>query len=200
MQQPHAQRLKHLRRLLRDILQATVQSMLLLIILLSVVGRFEIEQTSMEPNLHEGERVIVNQLGTVLPARLARTAHAASHTDAKTLGLKRGQVVVFYPTLQRSEPPLIKRLIALPGDTITIHNNTVSVNGDVLIEPYVHGKETDCQRFCEPLTLAANEYFFLGDNRPVSRDSRNFGPVPADQIVGPVVLRYWPLDAFATDL
>lgn len=201
MQTPHTQRLHSIKRFIIDVLSMTLQSFLLLVIFLSMFGRFEVQQTSMEPNLHAGQRVMVNKLGTLLPARLAHTAHAADDAGGASPGfLKRGQVVVFYATPYQEQPPLIKRLIGLPGDTIEIHDGHVSVNGVLLDEPYTHGKPTICYAYCGPLTLKPDEYFFLGDNRPDSRDSRSFGAIPANQIIGPVILRYWPLDHFSTEL
>jgi signal peptidase I len=54
-----------------------------------------------------------------------------------------------------------------------------------------------CHAYCGPLTLGEDDYFFMGDNRTGSRDSRNFGPVPGEQIIGRVIMRYWPLNDFA---
>ncbi len=178
-----------------NILETILQALLLFIIVTSLIGRFEIHQTSMEPNFHEGQRVIVSQIDRALPDWVVRTTHAA-HTDGDTtLGLKRGHIVVFYDTPQ-SEIPLIKRLIAIPGDTIHIRGGQVWVNGQALPEPYLHGVTTACHTYCGPRTLGPDEYFFMGDNRPGSRDSRSFGPIPAQQIIGRVIVRYWPLDQF----
>jgi signal peptidase I len=69
-----------------------------------------------------------------------------------------------------------------------------------LEERYLKSVTTSCSTYCGPLTLGPDEYFFMGDNRPVSHDSRSFGPIPADQIVGRVILRYWPLNEFSMDL
>jgi signal peptidase I len=96
--------------------------------------------------------------------------------------------------------PLIKRLIGLPGDTLTIRDGGVYLNGAPLMEPYLSGETTSCTTYCGPLTLGPDEYFFLGDNRPVSRDSRAFGPIAAEQIVGQVILRYWPPARVGIDL
>jgi signal peptidase I len=84
----------------------------------------------------------------------------------------------------------------VPGDTIEIRDGEVRVNGEPVIEPYVNGA-TRCSAYCGPLTLGPDEFFFMGDNRGVSRDSRAFGTIPADQIVGRVIVRFWPLDEVA---
>lgn len=90
--------------------------------------------------------------------------------------------------------PLIKRVVGVPGDTLTIANGQVSVNGAQLAEPYVYGAPTNCAQYCGPLVPEAGQYFVMGDNRINSYDSRNFGPVAEEDIIGHVILRYWPLD------
>ncbi len=183
------------RRALVEIVQTALQALALYVIVTTFVGRFEIHQISMEPNFHEGQRVVVSQFGGVLSPLLADTAYAADGRAAALLGPKRGQVVVFYPDAQRQQEPLIKRVVGLPGETVAVHDGAVYVNDQRQDEPYIAGLTTSCYAPCGPLTLGPDEYFMLGDNRPNSRDSRAFGPVPLAQIIGRVVLRYWPLDA-----
>jgi signal peptidase I len=191
------------RRAAWEITQTAVQAALLYLLVTTFVGRFEIHQISMEPNFHEGQRVVVSQLGSVLSPWVARVAYAADGSRgegwrsraAALLGPERGQVVVFYPDAERRQDPLIKRAIGLPGETVEVHDGGVFVDGQRLDEPYVHSLETVCYSPCGPVRLGPDEYFMLGDNRPNSRDSRSFGPVHLDQIIGRVVLRYWPLEA-----
>ncbi len=186
-----------LRQALIDTFQVVLQTLLLFLVLSSLIGRFEIHQMSMNPTFHEGQRVIVSQVTNLLPDSFGRIALAGSDQNSASLGLKHGQIVVFYATPEREGDPLIKRVIGVPGDTIAISDGQVYVNGEWLAEPYVHGKFTDCSSYCGPLTLGPGEYFMMGDNRPVSRDSRSFGPIPAEQIIGRVIMRFWPLDTFA---
>ncbi|MEN9933990.1 MAG: hypothetical protein RLZZ387_569 [Chloroflexota bacterium] len=188
---PHPQRYSPLRQL-ADVLQTVAQTALLLFIFTALIGRYEIHQTSMEPSFHEGQRVMVSQVGSVLPAWIVDRAHAAG-SGAAPFDLQRGQVVVFHEDPRHRGDALIKRTIGLPGETISIREGVVYINGVRLDEPYAVGIFTDCEVFCE-LTLAPGEYFFMGDNRTVSRDSRSFGPVTADHVIGRVVLRFWPLD------
>lgn len=177
-----------------EILKTAAQALVLFLVLSALIGRFEVHQISMEPTFHEGQRVLVSKLGSIWSSLFVRTAHAAEADPDAPFALQRGQVVVFYRTAERDDDALIKRVIGLPGDTVEISEGKPLVNGVVLDEPYVHGALTPCGTVCAPVKLAANEYFVMGDNRANSLDSRYFGPIPANQIVGRVVLRYWPLD------
>lgn len=171
-----------------------VQALVLFLVLSALIGRFEVHQISMEPTFHEGQRVLVSKLDSIWSSLLVRTAHAAESRRSSPFALQRGQVVVFYRTPERGDDALIKRVIGLPGDTIEFAEGQVLINGAALDEPYIHGLATTCSVVCGPMTLGPDQYFMMGDNRQNSLDSRSFGPIPADQIVGRVVLRYWPLD------
>lgn len=184
------------RRWLREALENIIPALLLYALISALTFRFRIEQVSMEPNFHAGQVVIVSRLESEWLPWLSGIAHAADD-PAPAPVLKHGQIVVFHKTPDRTEIPLIKRLIGLPGDTLRIADGAVWVNSQRLDEPYLNGVQTYCSQYCGPLTLGSTEYFFMGDNRGSSLDSRSFGPIPADRIMGRVVLRYWPLENFA---
>jgi len=177
------------RHALREIAESIVMAVVFYVIISTLVGRYQVLNISMEPNLHEGQRVVVSRLGRLL----TDVAHADDGQASDSLNLKRGQIAVLYPNAAHVEPPLIKRVIGLPGETVTIANGQVQINGQPIVEPYLNGLSTPCFQNCT-VTLGAGQYFVLGDNRPNSLDSRSFGPVSADNIIGQVVLRYWPLD------
>ena len=82
----------------------------------------------------------------------------------------------------------------MPGDTVSIRDNTIYVNGEEVEEDYAYGETSDY----EEITLDDDEYFILGDNRPISKDSRYFGPVKEDEIIGKVIFRLWPFNKFGT--
>jgi len=125
---------------------------------------------SMEPTLHTGQRVLVSPLAF------------------RILGqVERGQIVVFDALGQTED--YIKRIVGLPGDTVAIRHGQVIVNGSPVAEPYLAASATGDSA---PVTLGPDEYYVLGDNRPDSADSRYYGPVPADRIIGPAFLRFWP--------
>jgi signal peptidase I len=104
-------------------------------------------------------------------------------------GPERGDVVVFrYP--RDPSRDFIKRIIGVPGDTVSIANGVVSVNGTVLEENYINGgANTDM----ETKVVPEGSYFVMGDNRPNSSDSRNWGFVPEENIIGKAMFSYWPM-------
>jgi len=180
-----------------ELFRTLIEVFLAFLLFSVLLGHFEILQNSMEPNFHEGQRILVWKLKSLLPPQIAKPALAANGPQQDLLTLKRGQVVVFYETADPKLNPLIKRVVGLPGETIDLYQDKVWINGNILGEPYLAGFSTSCSVSCKPLTLGPNDYFLLGDNRPVSRDSRSFGPIPVNQIVGQVILRYWPFDQIA---
>lgn len=115
---------------------------------------------------------------------------------------ERGDIIVFQAP-KNHEQDFIKRIIALPGEKIKIQNGNVYIynsqnqNGIKLNEPYISDPFTAPNEFAkdgEIITLGENEYFVMGDNRPHSSDSRVWGPVTREEIVGRAWLRYWPLN------
>lgn len=106
--------------------------------------------------------------------------------------IHRGDVVVFnYP--RDPSKSYIKRVIALPGDTLQIRHGRVFVNGEVVPEPYVPARFQD-ERSIPQQTIAENEFWVMGDHRSVSSDSRDFGPVDRKFIYGKAALVFWPFD------
>ncbi len=110
-----------------------------------------------------------------------------------------GQIVVFKnPQRDPSAPILIKRLIAVGGQTVDLKDGAVYVNGKKLDEPYTHGKPSYQLNpaIPYPMVLPQGTYWMMGDNRTNSGDSREFGPVSASDIIGHAVWTYWPLGHF----
>ena len=127
---------------------------------------------SMQPNLQTNERLVIEKLSYRLH------------------GPRRGDVVVLHDPSGGSEL-LIKRVIGLPGERVTIADGQVFIDGVALDEPYLNQETQGGGRswLVPPLHV-----FVMGDNRQASRDSRSFGPVGRDQIIGRALFRYWPLD------
>jgi len=150
-----------------------------LVIKLFVIQAFSIPSESMVDTLEVGDRVLVN--------KLSYDAH----------DIHRGDVVVFErPPAMASLPgdpdDLIKRVIALPGETIEAHDGSVFINGRQLIEPYLE-KGTRTDNLDQPVVVPKGKIFVMGDNRTRSRDSRFIGTIDEDLVVGRAFARIWPL-------
>jgi signal peptidase I len=139
---------------------------------------FYIPSVSMEPTLDVGDRVLVNK---------------QSYEGPLSHPINRGDLVVFEkPESEGSSEvqDLIKRVIGLPGETVTVRDNTVYIDGRPLDEPYLpEGTFTDT---FDGEPIPEGHIFVMGDNRTDSRDSRFFGPVPIDDVVGRAFYRVWP--------
>lgn len=112
---------------------------------------------------------------------------------------KRGDVVIFKSPLNK-EIDYIKRVIALPGETLMLKNSTYYIDGAPLEEPYIGADvRTEGGSFLhegEETVIPDGMYFVSGDNRPGSSDSREFGPIPIEDFIGQGLFRYWPANKF----
>ena len=107
-----------------------------------------------------------------------------------------GDVIVFHPPSEaHSSDDFIKRLIALPGDTVEIRDHKTYINGRVIDEPYVVEPQI---KTMELVVVPEGYAFVMGDNRNNSNDSRVWGFLPLDSITGRTLFRYWPLERFGT--
>lgn len=140
-----------------------------------VVQPFVIPTGSMEPTIMSGDRVL------------------AEKVTYRFRGVSPGDIVVFDDPTGR-HPQLIKRVIAVGGQTLDIRAGKVYIDGERLDEPYLDDVETDPGNIMMPLTLAEDEFWLMGDNRPNSGDSRFMGPVDGEFIQGRGFAIYWPLD------
>jgi signal peptidase I len=139
-----------------------------------VAQAFRVQGTSMEPLLHDGERIVVNKF----VYRFHR--------------IERGDVVVFwYP--RDPSVSFIKRVVALPGDQVEIRSGRLFVNGQQVQEAYLPASFRDTDSF-PPTEVRRGYYFVLGDHRRSSNDSRTWGEVPEKYIYGRAVFRFWPFD------
>lgn len=184
---------------LREILETLVFALLVFLLVQSVWKNFKVEGPSMEPNLHEGQIIIVNHLA-YLDGPLVELAKQALNRSDITRPLsvalfrspERGDVLVFSPPPQARREDikhLVKRLIGIPGDRVEIRQGRVFLNGHEIIEPYA---STPSNVNYGPATVGPGELFVLGDNRANSSDSRNWGMLPLANVVGKAWMRYWP--------
>ena len=154
-----------------------------------VVNPYRIPSSSMEPTLHCAAPGVGCQAES--SDRVLANRFIYRFRDPE-----RGDIVVFETperTLERcgAGGTFVKRLVALPGDTIGQRRGTLRVNGEPVAEPYVNGGGPGPD--FRQRTLGADEYFMMGDNRGQSCDSREWGPVNRDDLIGPVFAVYWPL-------
>ena len=149
----------------------------------------------MEPNFEDGEYLIIDELGYKQTAVGIWDWNWFTVKPFKTL--ERGDVVVFHPPL-KEDVYYIKRVIGLPGDVIRIHGGVVTIFNT----EFPGGKNLNELAYLSPtvstvgdreVTLGTDEYYVLGDNRGVSQDSRSFGPIHKDHVIGKAVFRSWPL-------
>ncbi len=130
---------------------------------------------SMEPNLHTDQRLVVE--------KLSYSFHEP----------QRGDIVVLQVP-QAGKGLLIKRVVGLPGEKLEIKEGKVHINERPLSEPYLSNQSQRAMRDMRATVVPPEHVFVLGDNRGFSNDSRSFGPVPLENIVGRAWFSYWPLD------
>ncbi|MEA2630182.1 MAG: signal peptidase [Chloroflexota bacterium] len=170
-----------------------VETLALTLIIFFVIQTFvaqpyKVQQQSMEHTLEPDQYVLVDKL----------TPRFDTY--------KRGDIVVFTPPadwVQEDGTPFIKRVIGLGGDSVAIHDGGVYINGVKINEPYLFSaapgeapQPTTVPGDQSTWVVPAGELFLMGDHRANSADSRTFGTVPAQQVIGRAWLRYWPINVF----
>ena len=157
---------------------------------------FFVQGASMEPNFEDGQYLIINEFG-YKETNIKIGDHSILDINSFK-DIERQRVVVFrYPL--NPQKFFIKRVIGLPGEKVQIKDNKITIfnqehpDGFVLDEKsYI--PTSNITKGDETITLSDNQYFVMGDNRLYSSDSRVWGPVPKEDIIGAVSLRAWPLD------
>ncbi len=157
------------KRFLLDLLETLGLAVVLFVIINTVSARVRVDGTSMTPTLQNGEFVLVNRLAYQLGSP------------------SRGDIIVFR-SKDQPDLDLIKRIIGIPGDTITIGGDRVAVNGTTLTEPYIMAEPT----YSGHWTVPKGYLFVLGDNRNNSEDSHVWGLLPQQNVIGKGLLIYWP--------
>lgn len=181
----------YLKKEITEWIVAIAVGVLLVWLIVNFVAKsYTIKGDSMDPTLKDGQHVMVNILGY------------------KVGNIKKGNVIVFHAN---KSDDYVKRVIGVPGDNVTYKKDQLYVNGKKVNEPYLDYNEKHKQG--EYITgsfetkdllnanpnsnvIPKNKYLVLGDNREVSKDSRAFGLIDKQQIVGKVSFRFWPLNDF----
>ncbi|MBK9928042.1 MAG: signal peptidase I [Anaerolineales bacterium] len=163
------QQAENWKRFTLDILETIILAVVLYFGINAVSARVRVDGLSMNPTLQNGEYILV------------------SRVTYKTGQPQRGDIIVFsLPTDQRQD--LIKRVIGLPGETVSVQDGEVKINGFVLQEPYIAQPPI----YNGEWTVGDNELFVLGDNRNDSKDSHQWGLLPQENVIGKALLIYWP--------
>src|SRR3990167_2648100 len=162
-----------------DVLETvTFVGSLFIVVYLFIMQPNQVKGASMEPTFYTGDYIFTSKV------------------TYKFRPLERGDIVVF-KSPKNSDIEYIKRIIGLPGDKVRIASNNVYVNGILISESYISDKTSlwdgGYVKENEDFTVPGDEIFVMGDNRPRSSDSREFGPVKIDSIIGQVFFRYFPV-------
>lgn len=171
---------------LLEIIETLALTLIIFVVIQNFIAQpYKVQQSSMERTLMQEQYVLVDKL--------------TPRFDA----YKRGDIVVFTPPedwVGADHTPFIKRVIGVGGDTVEIHDGGVYINDERLDEPYIYTESdgtvqtTDASQ--ERWVIPNDDLFLMGDHRQDSADSRAFGPVPVNQVIGRAWLRYWPFDTF----
>lgn len=186
------------RRRLREAAEAVVLAGLLYLVVQVVVPPYAVDGASMSPSLSDGERLLVNRpvYAHFDANRLWNLLPGVDRDDEANVypfhGPERGDIVVFHPPVGRGDP-YIKRVVGLSGEEIAFAGGRLYVDGTPLPETYIDAPMTYCANgpHCR-LTVPPGTVYVLGDNRRNSSDSRVFGPVSTDAIVGKAWIANWP--------
>ena len=171
---------------LLEIVETLALTLIIFVVIQNFIAQpYKVQQSSMERTLMQEQYVLVDKL------------------TPRFDDYKRGDIVVFTPPedwVGADRTPFIKRVIGVGGDTVEIHDGGVYINDERLDEPYIYTESdgsvqtTDAAQ--ERWVIPGDELFLMGDHRQDSADSRAFGPVPVNQVIGRAWLRYWPFDTF----
>jgi signal peptidase I len=164
-----------------------------------LVKPYRIPSESMVPTLQVGQRVLVNRVSGRLgdpdvgDIVVFHPPEGAEQDNMCGEGQPPEGAACDKPTSERADVNFIKRVVAGPGDQISIRNGRVILNGKPQKEPFIApcGGGEGCD-FPRTITIPADHYFMMGDNRGSSDDSRFWGPVPRKWIIGPAFATYWP--------
>jgi signal peptidase I len=172
---------KHRSHIIREIVETVVLTLLIFFAVHFSVQPFRVNGPSMQPNLHTNNLVLVNLLAYDFGSP------------------QRGDVIVFHPPIATDDSEYyVKRIIAVPGDTIKLTATAVYVDGKKLTEPYIDTlgpADIENPDVVPTITLHKDQYWVMGDNRDNSQDSRFFGPITRSAIIGKAEVVIWPINS-----
>lgn len=172
--------------IIREYSEMVIALGLLMSLTLSIATQYEVRGPSMEPTLVQGNRVVVNRIGALQLGGLSLFGNG----NFLFQGPERGDIIIFDPQTYGTDS-VVKRVIGIPGDNINItFRGEVTVNG--VPESFGDGFTIPKRYYLYPVMVPPGHYFVLGDNRGESNDSRDWGFLPADAIVGKAWASVWP--------
>ncbi|MHC2995058.1 MAG: signal peptidase I [Candidatus Atribacteria bacterium] len=164
---------KRKKSMIRELLETVISAGIIAFIIITFIGQVTVVRgASMEPTLHDRERLIANKISYRFESP------------------ERNEIIIFKPPIGIKRN-YIKRIIGIPGDKIEIVNGKIYVNDQALEEPYVKHRSYENM---PPTIVPADSFFVLGDNRPNSSDSRYWGFVPRKNVVGKAWVVFWPIN------
>lgn len=180
-------------RVVRELVEAVVLALFVFLLIQTSIRNFKVDGSSMHPTLEGGQYLMVNKL-VYFQLDMQRFSRIVPFWSVEQESApfvihppERQDIIVFHFPRDRSKD-FVKRVIGIPGDEVEIRGGTVYVNGEAQEEPSISHDNSSL----EPVRLAKKEYFVLGDNRSSSNDSRTWGPVPENLVLGKVWFVYWP--------
>jgi signal peptidase I len=181
-------------RVVRELVEAVALAVIVFLLIQTTVRNFKVDGSSMRPTLEGGQYLLVNkvvyfQINTDRLSRILPFWKSSNPSQRFAIHPPhRGEVIVFrFP--EDPSKDFVKRVIGLPGEEVEIRQGKVYINGDQLREPYLTAADNSTRA---TLRLSDKQYYVLGDNRRSSNDSRIWGPVPEENVLGKVWLVYWP--------
>ncbi len=180
--------------LVRELVETCLLAILVFLVVRGSFGTYQVEGHSMDPTLQDGEFLIVGQLtyaqvDTSTLSRFVPGLDAGKHDVFGGPG--RGDIIILHNPEDPTGKRLVKRIVGLPGETVETDSGVVKIDGRELSEPYIKSAwhVSGPTVVCPP-----DSYFVMGDNRDASSDSRRFGCVPDELIIGKTMLTVWPRD------
>jgi len=161
------------KRFFRDCLYALTEAVIIAFVLYFLLWPVHIQGTSMTETFHPGDRVVMSRVLVFFRC------------------FSRSDVVVCKSSASNGGRDIIKRIIAVPGDWLVISDGIIILNGEELDEPYINDTFTSGNI---DIMLGEDEYFIAGDNRQESMDSRHYGAIRRDHIIGRVVFKIYPFN------
>lgn len=160
-----------IKAVVREALETIALTLIIVILVQVAVRNFRVEGVSMQPNLQAGQYLVVDRL----------THHLGRE-------FQRGEVIIFTPPLD-TDAEFVKRVVGLPGDVVELRQGQVWLNNQVWSEDFMPIGDNSSTR---PITVAPGSLFVLGDNRPNSNDSRHWGLLSQDAVLGRAWFSFWP--------